>query len=91
MLPNILENVVEHSEECQQIFREMYPNSLGNAAKYFGECPQIFREILPNILRNATKNYGESPQAFWGMSITQGKEDAGSVHGFMEFVVQISA
>ena len=69
MLPNILENVVEHS----------------------GECQQIFREILPNILRNATKNYGESPQAFWGMSITQGKEDAGSVHGFMEFVVQISA
>ena len=51
----------------------------------------MLRGILPNILQNATKNYGESPQAFWRMSITQGKEDAGSVHGFMEFVVQISA
>ena len=84
MSTNIPRNVAKISGECSS-------SILGNAAKYFREFPQIFRGILPNILRNATKNYGESPQAFWGMSITQGKEDAGSVHGFMEFVVQISA
>ena len=48
MSPNILGNVLKHSEEC--------PKHSGECPKHSGECPQTFQEMLQNIPGNALKH-----------------------------------
>ena len=44
--------------------------------------------MLPNTLGNIAKHSGESEDIPGIVCITHGNEGAGSVHDFMEFVVQ---
>ena len=64
MSANISRNVLKHSGECCQTFREMSSNILGNASKNSWECPQIFRGILLNISGNVVKHSGECPPIY---------------------------
>ena len=69
MLPSIPGNVLQHSRECHQTFREMLVNILGmlpniprNVLKHSRECwqcYQTFQAMSPTILGNALK--GMSP------------------------------
>ena len=65
MSPNILENVLKHSGECPQAFREMPLNIIRNVLKHSRKCPQTFQEMSSNIPGIVAKHSGESPQAFW--------------------------
>ena len=69
MLPSILGNVVKHSRECRQIFREISSNITGNVLKHSWDCPQTFQRMSPNIPGNVAKHSGECRQTFWGVSL----------------------
>ena len=45
-------NVVKHSRECPQTFREMTSNIPGNVFKHSGECHKTFRRMSQNIPGN---------------------------------------